>query len=83
MIRWTIVGLDWKTPLKGGGNGEGKNAKEACEGVKAWLEVHMPHLASHPFWRHVPIEEGKTTIVDFGSHSVFARLEKVEEGDKA
>lgn len=81
-VKWSIVGLDWKTPLKGGGQGEGKNAEEACEGVKAWLAVHMPRMSENPYWRHVMIEKGKVHIVDFGSHTVFARLERVDGGEE-
>lgn len=80
-VKWTIVGEDWETPLRLGrdkhvaGQGEASTVQEACGAVKTWLDTKMPHLSAHPFWRHVMIEDGKVQIVDFGSHTVFARLE--------
>jgi hypothetical protein len=83
MTRWFIVGLDWKTPLKKQsgeleGQGEGKDTKAACAGVKAWIEANLPRYKDWPYWRFVKLADGSGTIIDFGSHTVFARLEGEE-----
>lgn len=81
MLKWFIVGGDWKTPVsKPCGRGEGKDMKAVCKGLKEWIGVNMAHLAGREYWRFVKQEDGKVTIIDFGSWSLFARVEG-EEGE--
>lgn len=79
MIEWHIVGGDWKTPLKkGGGRGKAKDMREACAGIREWVKTNMAHLADRTLWRFVKPADDNATVVDFGSHSHFARIEEDE-----
>ena len=74
MVKWFIT-EDWSTPSrKHVGGGTAKDWDEACAGVKAWIRANIPQLSSHPYWRFVKLADGSGTVIDFGSHSVFAKL---------
>lgn len=78
MLKWFIT-YDWETPLKKpSGSGEGKNMEEVGAGVKAWIDANMPRLSDNQYCRYVKVDDGKATIIDFGSHTVFARVEGAE-----
>ncbi len=79
MLKWFIVGGDWKTPnAKPCGRGDGKDMKAVCKDLKDWIGVNMAHLAGRADWRFVKLADGSGTIIDFGSWSLFARVEGEE-----
>ena len=77
MMRWYIVEGDWKTPLggKAAGGGDVEDFKDACLSINKWVAKHMPQF-KNSYIRLVQIEEEAATIVDFGSWSVFARIDR-------
>ena len=83
MMKWFIVGGDWKTPMKKpSGSGNGKNMRSVCRGVKHWVNVNMPELSDRIYWQFTELGDEQATVIDFGSHWAFARVEGKEEDKK-